>query len=183
MCSFFWQLLEHAYPGLLDCELSGQLVEIYVPFPFDEQGECEGGGSEGGKKEDGGLVMSGDVKVRGGGEEGEGGEDDVFSEEMSLLHSKSSRGVNISQREKEGGVMIVGSLGRRGGSEEEGRGRRVGAGPVASSLPSNTSSGSSRQRLLVEQTNDMSSWEILSKHSSTSTRFSFKTVSNDVIIT
>ena len=34
------QLLEHTYPGLLNSEFSGQLVEIYVPFPF-EYGEEE----------------------------------------------------------------------------------------------------------------------------------------------
>ena len=181
MCiySLLWQLLEHVYPGLLDTELSGQLVEIFVPFPFEGQGECEGEG-EGGRRERGedvDLVMSGEQR-RGG---GEGEEDDVFSEDMSPLLSKSPHGVNLSQVEKEGGGVIGGSLGRREGSEEEGKGKRVGAWPVVGSLPSNVSSGSSRQRLLVDQTTDTSSWEILSKHSSTSTRFSFKTVS-DIII-
>ena len=175
--------MEHAYPGLLDSELSGQLVEIFVPFPFEGQGDQVEGGREVEKEkeeeeeEEVDLGMSGEER-RGRGGEGEREEDDVFTEDMSPLHSKSPRGVSIPQRE--GGVMIVGSLGVRG--EGERRGRRVGLAPAASSLPSNASSSSSRQRLLVEQMNDTSSWEILSKQSSTSTRFSFKTVS-DVVIT
>ena len=80
-------------------------------------------------------------------------------------------------REDEGIRSLT--VGRVGEGGKRGRWRP----PVVGSLSScPSSSGSSRQRLLVEQTNDMSSWEVISKHSSTSTRFSIKTVC-DVIVT
>lgn len=82
--------------------------------------------------------------------------------------------------------LLTGSLGAetgeggeetRGGWEDEegGGGGRWGV-PVAGSLPAYPNFfGNSRQRLLTEQTNWTSSWEVLSK-SSTSTHFNIKTV-------
>ena len=165
------QLLGHAYPGLLESEFSGRLVEIYVPFPFEGEGElCDNG--EGVRMGDGDemdLVMSDEVE-----REREGREEDNVFEVGTPIHSKPSPSGGASPREV--GEVNVGSPVKKGGCEG------VRGVPVVGSLQSNISSGSLRQRLQIEHTNDTSSWEIISKHSSTSTRFSFKTVS-DVSIT
>ena len=89
---------------------------------------------------------------------------------------------------KEGDVLRIGSLGVGGGGEGEGEGgrgrRKVWGLPVVGSLPSyHSSPGSPRQRLLIEQTHNTSSWEVISKQSSSaSTHFSIKTVCDDVIM-
>ena len=159
------QLLGHAYPGLLESEFSGRLVEIYVPFPFEGEGElCDNG--EGVRM----RMGDGDEVER----EKEGREEDDVFEVGTPIHSKPSPSGGASPREV--GVVNVGSPVKKGGCEG------VRGVPVVGSLQSNVSSGSLRQRLQIEHTNDTSSWEIISKHSSTSTRFSFKTVS-DVSIT
>ena len=217
------QLLECSYPGLLYGEFPRQLVEVYVPFPFEGESEGamspDGGVGEGGEGGGGGKwVIGGGEGEEGDGEMGEGvrreeegevldlemngeetgvrgrgereaNDDDVFLTEDSL-HTKSDlkkvERWTGGERGREGGISVgnlgcVGRGGGGGGEEDGGKGSRLGGLPVVGSLPSFTSSpGSSRQRLLVEQ--NMSSWEVLSKQSSTSTRFSIKTVSNDVIM-
>lgn len=198
------QLLEHTYPGLLSCEFPGQLVETYVPFPFDVGEETEEmrqrgedgmiigereevrdeGVSKEAEVEDVDLVMN-EERTDGevGGRVTEEVEDDVFADEdSSPLHIKSDQLNSHPLRQIErgrdrDGEISIGSLGCVATDDIRNR-KMFGAIPIVGSLPSyNSSPGSSRQRLLVEQTSDMSSWEILSKQSSTSTRFSIKTVS------
>ena len=167
------QLLEHAYPGLLDSRNSGQLVEVFVPFPFEGENEnetetaIEAENEKECEERDGVIpVMSEGVeKVRV--DEG-GGDEDVF-EIVTPTHSKPSQSDNKPTIDG-GGVTV--------GSPVKGEGvMRV---PVAGSLGSNQSSASSRRQLqlCVEPVTHTSSWEILSRRSSTSTRFSFRTVSD-----
>ena len=100
-----------------------------------------------------------------------GGEDSVFTDDASPLQ-----------------VYKTHFVGEERGGEGEGelevrRRRREGGVPLVGSVASYASSLSSpRQRLLFEHTHETTSWEVLSKRSSTSTRFSIKTVGGLIIM-
>ena len=111
------QLLEHAYPGLLNSEFSGQLVEIFAPVPFvfeeEENNEvlCEGDAKVVGRE---GIVGEGEgerERWRGGeqGGEGEGKEERV----RGGVKSKEGEDSGMVGRNKR-------ETGRTGGSEREG---------------------------------------------------------------
>ena len=160
-----------------DVERDGIMVkEEQIDFDIFHEVADERGSLD--ERESGGGGETGD---RGGEGGGGGEEDDVFVEEAGPPPSKKCGDERAHCQMKGGnaGGINIGSpgLGRSGGGREGER--RWGEMPVVGSFHSWASSpGSSRQRVVIEQ--DMSSWEVLSKQSSTSTRFSIKTVS-DVI--
>ena len=155
-----------------------------------EVGEC--GEGEGGKGEEERDKGEEDVEldgVAGGRERRREREGEVVSEGCVFVEQTSPQRLSVCDyrlpRSSSDGGACIGSecVGRgavkEGGGGEGRTGGTSGGISVVGSLPVPVKSiaSSSQQRLMVDPTTP-SSWEILSKRSSTSTRFSIKTLSD-----